>query len=53
VQRTAAGWSATLEPPPGAEYSSLRASVADLYGNAVEQTAIRAVSLGQKSASVP
>jgi subtilisin family serine protease len=42
VHRDASGWSARLEPAPGTEYLSLRASAADLDGNAVEQSAIRA-----------
>jgi hypothetical protein len=45
VQRGEAGWSARLEPPPATEYVSLQASVADLDGNAVEQSAIRAYRL--------
>jgi hypothetical protein len=49
VQRGAAGWIATLVPPSGAQFASLRASAIDLDGNAVEQTAIRAVSVGQLS----
>jgi subtilisin family serine protease len=47
VQRGASGWSARLEPPSGTEYLSLRASVADLDGNAVEQSTIRAYRIAE------
>lgn len=49
VQADGVRWKAHLEHPDGAAYVSLRTSAADVYGNAVEQTLIRAYALDQEN----
>lgn len=45
VERDGQGWKAFVDHPRGARYVSLRASVSDRAGNALEQTLVRAYAL--------
>jgi hypothetical protein len=53
VKRDGRGWVADLDHPVRAAYVSLRASAADLAGNSVEQTVIRAYGLTDRQKPRP